>query len=294
MQLGAAISGVFSTPSAWTTFQSYFPGVPNKCFTTYLDKTQNSSNWANYVGNYLASSCASFDPTMIPMVGWGLGTTPEGALFSQISAGNYDSAMQAGVQGFATNGFSQVIFRLGWEMNLNWPWAVTSTNASAWVAAWQHMANVLHAAGTTYGIKVLTNWCPARGVNQNDGTCTIAQMYPGDTYVDQYGIDMYDAPIDGTLPGTSGSSTAYEFVTMLSLAAAAGKPWSIGEMGITTTTYANALVNTIHSSRPAGSKCAFINFWDQDTDGDYLFADNPTVYPILQAAFGAAGSVTNP
>ena len=294
-------SGV-SNGSAFQTFQGYFPGVPTHYYTVYQDYSDDAgAHWGTYAAYIITQmNVTGLNPASgtIPQVGWAMGTAANGNLFNALAAGTYDSQITSFIQQFAAAGYKQIVIRLGWEANIPTipSQNVTSANVAAYVSGWQHAASVMHAAGTTYGIQVLMNWCPSRGIDQNDGSVTVAQQYPGDTAVDQLGIDEYDAPIDGTLPGTAGSATDWELPSMIAMAKAHNKPFTIGEMGITTTGYANNLVSTLLASQPWTSSAymAALDFWDVDADGTYLFAHYPSVVSILQAAFGASGTVQNP
>lgn len=295
--LGAYVGGSGASASNWSTFKGYFPGVPNGLFTCYMDHTNPASGWTTY-SSYVANAMNAIGVTPanggIPQLGWPMGTNNSGGQAAALAAGTYDTALQNTITNFAAAGFTKLYIRIGWEMNQgNFPNPVNSGNVAQWVAAFRHMYTVFHTQGTASGVAVTVIWCPGAGLNQNDNSCTIAQMYPGDAFVDALWIDTYDQPIGGPIPGAAGGPADIELVNLISLAAAAGKPFGIGEIGISTTSWANSLVNTLHNAKPWGTTCNGICFWDTNSSGPYLFSGVPSVVSILQAAFGAGGSVTN-
>jgi len=82
-------------------------------------------------------------------------------------------------------------FRPGWEMNLQGPtYAGDSAQSQAdWVKAFQHIYTVLHQAAAVDGVNVQLMWNPG-ATNYSNAEAT-TNLYPGDSYVDAIGADVY-------------------------------------------------------------------------------------------------------
>lgn len=79
--------------------------------------------------------------------------------------------------------------RLMTEMNSpNFAWGVTvnGNTPAQFIAAWRHIVSIFRAYRAN---NVQWVWAPA---SSQDGTVPIAQIYPGDAYVDWLGIDGYN------------------------------------------------------------------------------------------------------
>lgn len=85
---------------------------------------------------------------------------------------------------------NKTIIRLGWEMNIPFGyWTVTSTNRTAWVAAFKNAVNILRANNS--GIQIAFN--PNEGVSQSPAISTIATLATELTdYFEWIGIDFYN------------------------------------------------------------------------------------------------------
>jgi len=84
-----------------------------------------------------------------------------------------------------------IAIRFMHEMNGNWyPWSpgVNGNTTGEYVQAWQHVWNLFHTVGAT---NVIWIWAPnvLRGA-QND--IHLADVYPGDQYVDWIGMSAYE------------------------------------------------------------------------------------------------------
>ncbi len=132
-----------------------------------------------------------------------LASPANGASFSanipalqDVIAGQWDTYYQQVVQQFAGNGCKLLYVRVRWEENGNWyvGWQGRSQQYqwTTWVAAFEHVANVLHAAGQTYGITVkvilnpsaiVSSGAYALGVTPSRGTVDIAGLDPYSSYI---------------------------------------------------------------------------------------------------------------
>jgi hypothetical protein len=134
------------------------------------------------------------------------------------------------------------LLRFDWEMNGHWfPWA-EAANGNApgqFVAAWRHVHDIFTAVGATNATWV---WCPTADFLNN--LTSLADLYPGDGYVDWTCIDGYN---QGTLSKPTGWMTFdqvfYSTYNEITATIAPTKPMLIGEIG---------------SSERGGSKAAWI------------------------------------
>ena len=107
-----------------------------------------------------------------------------------ISAGTYDTYIRTIANECKTFGYP-LYLRFGAEMNINQgakgdagSWASNSTD---FIAAWRQIVNIFRAQGAT---NVKWVWNP--NYNENAGALHHwTEYYPGDSYVDWVGIDMY-------------------------------------------------------------------------------------------------------
>jgi hypothetical protein len=171
----------------------------------------------------------------IPLLSWQpwQGNFPDPAYsLTNIINGNFDSYITS----FAlqTRAWGHPFFlRFAHEMNGNWyPWA-ESTNGNAsgeYVQAWRHVHNIFTAVGVT---NVTWVWC----VNvEFSGSTAIAELYPGDNYVDWISLDAYNRlanpwqDLSGIAPATLTDLTNI----------APGKPIMLAETGCHEPTTAEA------------------------------------------------------
>jgi hypothetical protein len=148
--------------------------------------------------------------------------------------------------------------RFNWEMNGNWfPWSegVNGNKPGEFVAAWRHVHDIFTAVGATNATWV---WCP--NVDPEGKMQDLAQLYPGDAYVDWTGLDGYNW---GTNPAKPDrwrtfdqlyNSTYHKIVDTI----APSKPMVIGEVG---------------STEYGGSKALWI---------EEMLSELPTEYPQIR------------
>jgi beta-mannanase len=109
-------------------------------------------------------------------------------------------------------------------MNGNWyPWAasVNGNTPASLIAAWRHVHDLFSAAGAR---NVEWVWCPNAG-----GPTPIADVYPGDAYVDIVGMDGYNWG-NGTTGYQAPASVFSSLLSQVQLVAHA-KPVLINETG---------------------------------------------------------------
>jgi len=142
-----------------------------------------------------------------------------------VTAGNYDPYFRAWAT--AAKAWAHPFFlRFNWEMNGGWfPWgeSANGNRPGDFVAAWRHVHDIFTAVGAT---NVTWVWCPS--VDVANTYTPMAQLYPGDAYVDWTCLDGYnwDRP---WLTFDQVFRSSYDTVVSL----APTKPMIIGEMSST-------------------------------------------------------------
>ena len=166
---------------------------------THVTENLDQSSWANLasdatwsIGCYAQvrdSVSFTFSIPMLPADG--SSTLAKGA------AGAYDANFIAIGKDLVAHGLDTSVIRLGWEFNGNWqPWSSYKDNAS-FVKYFQHIVTIMRLIP---GARFQFEWCP----NVGTGTLAPDQSYPGDQYVDIFGMDIYDghwSTVDATPQG---------------------------------------------------------------------------------------------
>ena len=94
------------------------------------------------------------------------------------------------------------MIRFGWEFNGNWfPWAAQGC-ASAFVRYFDDIVTTMRAVPGTH---FTFEWNPTRG---DLGVGNLSQYYPGNKYVDDVGLDVYDLE-QQRYPGSKGRVRAH-------------------------------------------------------------------------------------
>lgn len=193
---------------------------------------------------------------MIPMITWlPSGADPSDYTLAKILNGDHDAYIQSFAQA-AANYNKPFFLRFAHEMNGNWyPWSPgnNGNTAEQYVQVWRKIHDIFKQAGAD---NVLWSWTPNVLVGSNTPT-PMADLYPGDDYVDWIGLDGYNW---GNQPSSDiwrspeqvfqASYAVLDKITPL-------KPMMISEIG---------------SSEHGGSKSEWI------TD---IFTNSPTNYPRI-------------
>ena len=186
-------------------------GAAPTFLTSFVDQSQPVSQWAGNSQWAATSAAASADAkTQTPVIALPLSSTAAGSMtqdqqFQAFASGAYDSDIQGIVKAWAQQGFTNLVVRPGWEMNLGGSnYAGDSAQSQAdWVSAFQHVYTVLHAAAAADGVSMQVVWNPAT-TNYSNAEAT-TNLYPGDAYVDAIGAAAYSDIYpynDGTSPQT--------------------------------------------------------------------------------------------
>jgi len=258
--------------SNYTSFTALMGTAP-QYIDTFIDQTQAVSSWignSNWAADSLAQSVAQ---SAIPVIALPLSSTVAGSAtaqqqFQAFANGTYDAVLKGLVDTWAQRGFSNLVFRPGWEMNIEGSNYAGDTAASqgAWVKAFQHVYTVLHAEAAADGIAVQVVWNPS--VTNYANVNAITNLYPGDTYVDIVGADIYSdlhPYSDGDNPATY-------------------HDWHTGAQDITVAQFIADPVNRVHYwSQPAATR------WQSDSSGGHSLSFNTLL--DFAAAHGKAFAV---
>ncbi len=105
---------------------------------------------------------------------------------SQEANGDFNSEWTQVARALVSNGFSSSVVRLGWEFNGGWfPWSAGGC-AAAFVGAFQQIVTVMRSVS---GANFSFEWNPTAG-DLGDGN--LADFYPGSSFVNYVGLDIYD------------------------------------------------------------------------------------------------------
>jgi hypothetical protein len=202
-------------------------GAPVQTATDYL----GSDNWGEIEDPAWAITQWAADRAVTPDLSVAMWPATGGSL-SAAASGAYNSYFATLANNLVAGGLGSVSIRLGWEFNASWyRWSVGSASGAAeFAAAWRQIVTAMRAVpGANFGF----DWCPdlqAGGVNP-------ALAYPGDAYVSDIGMDVYD------WNETASNETAaerwsdivnkgYGLAWQASFASAHGKPIAFPEWGL--------------------------------------------------------------
>jgi hypothetical protein len=180
-----------------------------------------------------------------PMLAWepedGAGPTTDQPAYSlaTIIAGTHDALIARWAGEMAAWG-KPILLRFAPEMNGNWnPWSpgVNGNLADQYVSAWRHVHDVFTRAGAT---NVIWVWDP---MVDFAGSTPLAELYPGDAYVDVVGMDGYNW-------GASQSWSAWQTPTQIFAA-------TVTDVRKLTTR--PILLCEVASSEDGGNKAAWMN-----------------------------------
>jgi hypothetical protein len=162
---------------------------------------------------------------------WALPMLPDtGATLAAEANGAYDHYFLQTAETLASYGQGSSIIRIGWEFNGNWyPWSAGG-QASNYVAAYRQIVVTFRSVPNT---DFKFEWNPNIG---DLGVGDLATYYPGDAYVDDVGLDVYDVAW-GDYPGIqlifdSMEAEAYGLNWIAAFSAQHDKPTVFPEFGL--------------------------------------------------------------
>lgn len=229
-----------SFEASFDAFVAAMGGARPQFMNAFTDFTQDPSQWDGNAGwtawswGLTGSSYVGSGAGVVPVIGVPLSSNAGGwsnvdTFFKAIIAGTYDSVYAGIVNAWAGQGYKTLQARIGYEFNGQFmPWAPDNsaqpTVTADFIAAWQRVASVLHAAGAADGVTVQTVWNPA--LLNYDRTSPTA-LYPGDAAVDIVSADVYSPayPNDLTDWSTGGVSSSANLAAWAAIAANQEHAW---------------------------------------------------------------------
>jgi hypothetical protein len=234
---------------------------------------------------------------------WGVPMLPSTlygcSALAQEAAGQFDSDFQTVGQNLVNAGFAGSIVRLGWEFNGSWaPWSAGGC-PSSFVGAFQHIVSAMRSVP---GENFKFEWNPTIG---DTGIGDLSSYYPGDSFVDLVGLDVYDISWN-SYPGADALFSTFENESdglnwLANFGAGHAKPLVIPEWGLGWGTCSNGGAPTSGSGETCGGDnpgfvndmaawasshdVAEITYWDYGTssiDG----GANPYTAQALVSDFG--------
>ncbi|WP_018500610.1 glycosyl hydrolase [Parafrankia discariae] len=153
-----------------------------------------------------------------------------GASNSTCATGAYDSYWRNFGSTLNAYGRQNSIIRLGWEANGDWfQWSATSP--TAFINCWRHVVDSIRATAEP---DPEISWSLNAHYSQNPPSHNALDIYPGDAWVDDIGLDYYDfwppsrtkAEFDAQATAVGGLAYYYNF------AIAHNKKFGVGEWGV--------------------------------------------------------------
>jgi hypothetical protein len=253
--------------------------------TDYLDK---GDGWASMdsATNIKAWSSSPYRLAIgIPILP-GVGTLAQGA------TGAYNQYFTILGENLVAYHEANAILRLGWEFNGNWfTWSVaTSADAVNFVAFWRQIVTTLRAVP---GEKFKFMWNPN---GPSPTTYTPAQAYPGNSYVDYIGTDVYDnfwgTPFTPSVAWAHQLSQQWGLDWLAAFAAEQNKPIAIPEWSDEFRTDGHGLGDDpLFIDNMAdwfvANDVAFANVWTYDTSSSYRNNLLDGTFPKALAQFKA-------
>jgi hypothetical protein len=128
---------------------------------------------------------------------------PTGGDWATAASGAYDGHWRTLGQRLVASGHANALLRFGHEFNEFFhDYQVNSSNAGQFVTSWRRFVDILRSIP---GQQFVFVWNPSLGA-----TTTFPhpeEAWPGDDYVDQIGLDVYDAWYKGWRPGVDPQPT---------------------------------------------------------------------------------------
>ena len=268
-QLGTyiGIPGDAGVQTQWKSFVTAMGRTPT-IMLAYTDATQQ---WTA-IGSYGQWVAGWFNKTTTPYLA---GVTPEWDIYTvyagpgtktqqwqAVANGTYDAQITQALQAFKDQGFTSMYLRIGSEFNGSWSgdYVANATDATNFVAAWRRIATVAHNFQASSGMKVMTEWNP----NSSTIVPSIDATYPGDSYVDMIGLDIYS--FSGTAANDPGSQTNVTPIFLANYAKAHGKPFSLPETGGLDAAWVSSMGPVLSQLISSGVVFDHMSLWDPQAD----------------------------
>jgi Glycosyl hydrolase family 26 len=163
---------------------------------------------------------------------WGLPMLPNsGSTLGQGATGAYNSYFVTLAQTLVAGGAANAYLRLGWEFDGSWTiWNATTASAEASYAS--YFQQIVTAMRSVSGENFRFVWNPDATAFTNS-SYSVEAAYPGNSYVDVIGLDLYDQTwATPQTPANAWSSTVSPALTAAQqFASSEGKPIALTEWG---------------------------------------------------------------
>jgi autotransporter-associated beta strand protein len=276
-------SGVYAYGEGGLTLPSDWQAVTNFVINAQKDVSiiNNFDSWTDSSSS--TNGTQAFPTTemnnirshgSIPMFTWQPRNGSQGVTQSFTLANIINGAYDTYISNWAASAKSwghPFFLRPAHEMNGNWyPWcaSVNGNTPSQYIQMWQHIHDIFTSVGAT---NVTWVWC----VNVVSGMPTpIAQVYPGDNYVDWISLDGYNRLAN---PWQDFQAIAAETVTQLTNIAP-GKPIMVAETGCNQTNnptetkaqwFLNVLTNYLPVLQPRIKAWVYFNSTNTSDGNDW-------------------------
>jgi len=195
-----------SSPSGIETAAAWLGSASS---VKYAQDFIDATDWSHISNPWQLSNWAGSPFEMV----WGVPMVPCGAPstqcatnvseYNQVATGGADSYYQTLAQNLVNAGFGTSYIRLGWEFNADWMgWGICNQNgdglaswAGDFVPAFQHIVTSMRSVP---GANFKFIWNPIDSSNSSCAGANLENFYPGDAYVDDVSLDVYDG-IGGTV-----------------------------------------------------------------------------------------------
>lgn len=148
---------------------------------------ENETDWANFERPWQLARWKEWDDGRADRQ-WAIGVPnhPDGDAYSleECATGAYNGHFEKLAQALVDNGQEDAILRIGWEFNGGWfPFSAVDKEA-AFAGCWREIVDTMRAVP---GQAFVMNWNPTM-----EEKFDVDAAWPGDGYVDEIGIDVYD------------------------------------------------------------------------------------------------------
>jgi hypothetical protein len=163
----------------------------------------DATSWSTISNPWQLSQWKGSPYTMI----WGVPMLPCGAPATQCAtnASDFDEVANGGANGYfqtlaqnlVSAGFGSSYIRLGWELNGTWMgWSICNQDGSG-LASWAGdfvpaFRNIVTSMRSVSGAHFKFMWNPLDSSNTGCPGANLENFYPGDSYVDNVSLDVYD------------------------------------------------------------------------------------------------------
>jgi len=117
--------------------------------------------------------------------------------FNEVADGQADSYYKTLAQNLVNAGFGSSYIRLGWEFNGTWMgWSICNQQGSG-LTSWASdfvpaFRNIVTSMRSVSGANFKFIWNPDESSNAGCAGANLENFYPGDSYVDDVALDVYD------------------------------------------------------------------------------------------------------